>query len=172
MVGDCAKSLQLCLILCNLMDCSPSGSSAHGILQARLLEWVAMPSSREIFLTQGSNPSLSYLLHWQKDSLPVCHLGFVVSVGIPLKFLFHQVYRSKIIRIIKCKKGRWFEVKTQYLFSFERIKVFQGIKIHRWNQEGKSRSEVQLIMCVWATEVGGAACRGFGLHSWFPNQWG
>ena len=34
------------LTLCNPMDCSPPGSSVHGILQARLLEWVAMPSSR------------------------------------------------------------------------------------------------------------------------------
>ena len=42
----CAKSLQLYLTLCNLMDCSPPGSSVHGILQARILEWVAMPSSR------------------------------------------------------------------------------------------------------------------------------
>ena len=32
--------------LCNAMDCSPPGFSAHGILQARTLEWVAMPSSR------------------------------------------------------------------------------------------------------------------------------
>ena len=32
--------------LCNPMDCSPPGSSVHGILQARILEWVAMPSSR------------------------------------------------------------------------------------------------------------------------------
>ena len=32
--------------LCNHMDCSPPGSSVHGILQARVLEWVAMPSSR------------------------------------------------------------------------------------------------------------------------------
>ena len=32
--------------LCDLMDCSPPGSSVHGILQARILEWVAMPSSR------------------------------------------------------------------------------------------------------------------------------
>ena len=31
---------------CNPMDCSPPGSSAHGILQARILEWVAMPSSK------------------------------------------------------------------------------------------------------------------------------
>ena len=32
--------------LCNPMDCSLPGSSAHGILQARILEWVVMPSSR------------------------------------------------------------------------------------------------------------------------------
>ena len=39
-----AKSLQSCLTLCNPMDCSPSGSSVRGILQARILGWVAMPS--------------------------------------------------------------------------------------------------------------------------------
>ena len=39
-----AKSLQLYLTLCDHMDCSPSGSSVHGILQARMLEWVVMPS--------------------------------------------------------------------------------------------------------------------------------
>ena len=43
-----AKSLQLCLTLWNHMDCSPPGSSVHGILQARILEWVAMPSSRDL----------------------------------------------------------------------------------------------------------------------------
>ena len=40
-----AKSLQSCPTLCHLMDCSPPGSSVHGILQARILEWVVMPSS-------------------------------------------------------------------------------------------------------------------------------
>ena len=40
------KSLQSCETLCNTMDCSPPGSSVQGILQARMLEWVAMPSSR------------------------------------------------------------------------------------------------------------------------------
>ena len=42
----CAKLLQLCLTLCNSMDCSPPGSSVHGILQARILEWVAVVFSR------------------------------------------------------------------------------------------------------------------------------
>ena len=41
-----AKSLQSCLTLCDLMDCSPPGSSIHGILQARILEWVAISSCR------------------------------------------------------------------------------------------------------------------------------
>ena len=41
----CAQSLQSCLILCDRMDCNPSGSSVHRVLQARY-KWVAVPSSR------------------------------------------------------------------------------------------------------------------------------
>jgi len=43
------QSLQLCLTLCDPMDCSPPGFSVHGILPARLLEWAAMLSSRGSF---------------------------------------------------------------------------------------------------------------------------
>ena len=63
-----AKSLKLCLTLCHTMDCSPPGSSVHGILQARALEWVAILQG--IFPTQGLNPCLLCLLHWQVGSLP------------------------------------------------------------------------------------------------------
>ena len=63
-----AQLLQSCPTLCNPVDCSPLGSSAHGILQARILKWVAI----SFFLTQGSN---LHLLHWQADSLPQSHLG-------------------------------------------------------------------------------------------------
>jgi len=41
-----SKSFQKCLTLCDPMNCSPSDSSVHGILQARILEWVTMPCSR------------------------------------------------------------------------------------------------------------------------------
>ena len=41
-----AKSLQSYPTLCNPTDCSPPGSSVHGILQARILEWVAISFSR------------------------------------------------------------------------------------------------------------------------------
>ena len=41
-----ARLLQLCLTLCDPMDCSPPGSSVHEVLQGRILKWVAMPSSK------------------------------------------------------------------------------------------------------------------------------
>ena len=52
---------QSCPTLCDPVDCSPPGSSVHGILQARILEWGARPSSR------GSEPRSPAL---QADSLP------------------------------------------------------------------------------------------------------
>ena len=78
-------SAQLSPTLCNPMDYSPPGSSVHGILQARILEWVAMPSSR------GS--SQSGIEHWapalQADFLCLSHQGSnliarVSSCSIPL----------------------------------------------------------------------------------------
>ena len=42
----CAQSLQLCPTFWDPIDCSPPGSSVHGILWARILEWVAMASAR------------------------------------------------------------------------------------------------------------------------------
>ena len=57
------------LSLCDPMNCSQPGSSAHRILQGRILEWIAI-SFQGIFLTQGSNLRLLCLLHWQASSLP------------------------------------------------------------------------------------------------------
>ena len=55
-----AHSLQSCLTLCDPKDCSPRGSSVHGILQARILEWVTIPfsrvSSQPSDQTQGLDP--------------------------------------------------------------------------------------------------------------------
>ena len=51
---------QSCPTLCDPMDCSLPGSSLHGILQARVLEWVAIFLLQGIFLTQGSNLGLSH----------------------------------------------------------------------------------------------------------------
>ena len=69
-----AMPCQLCLTLCNPIDYSSPGFSVHGILQARILEWIAMPASR------GSSwPRdqiwVSCLLHWQAGSLPLVPPG-------------------------------------------------------------------------------------------------
>ena len=52
------------------MVCSPPGSSVHGMSQAKILEWVAISFSKEIFLTRALN---LHLLHWQLDSLLLSH---------------------------------------------------------------------------------------------------
>ena len=64
-----AQSLQSCPTLCDPTDSSPPGFSVHGILQAIILEWIAIAFSRGIFPTRGSNPRLLHLLHWQAGSL-------------------------------------------------------------------------------------------------------
>ena len=62
---------QLCLTFCNSMDCSPPGSSVHGILQARILEWVAISFSEDL-PNLGIEPRSPAL---QADSLPTKPLG-------------------------------------------------------------------------------------------------
>ena len=67
-----AQSLQLFLTLCNPVHHSPPGSSVHGIFQARILEWVALPSSRG---SSWLRDQAHKLLHWQTHSLPLAPPG-------------------------------------------------------------------------------------------------
>ena len=66
-----AQSLRSCPTVCNPMDHSPPGSSVHGILQARILESISMPSSRgsSRLKTEPVSPAL------QADSLQLSHEG-------------------------------------------------------------------------------------------------
>ena len=70
----CAKLLQSCLTLCNPVDCSLTGSCVHGILQVRILEWVAMFSSRGSSRPGESNLLLLGFLHLEAGSLPLAPL--------------------------------------------------------------------------------------------------
>ena len=74
-VATCAKLLRWCPSLHDAMQCSPPGSPVHGILQARILECVAISSSRGSSLIQGLNLCLLCLLHWQVGSLPLAPPG-------------------------------------------------------------------------------------------------
>ena len=70
---------QSCLTLCNPMDCYPPGSSAHGIFQARILEWVAMPSSR----------GTSWLRDWTCTSYISC-MGISCISCVGRQILYHS----------------------------------------------------------------------------------
>jgi len=74
----CVLDAQLCLTLCDPMDCSPPGSSVYGIFQAKILEWVASFSSR------GSS--------WPKDWTQVSHIvGWFFTIWAtrePPKFIY------------------------------------------------------------------------------------
>ena len=76
---------QSCLTLCGPMDCSPPGSSALGILQARILEWVALPSSRGPFrLRDGTHISrVSGIGRWFFTTMPPEKLTIYTKVLHP-----------------------------------------------------------------------------------------
>ena len=82
--GSCvrAKLLQSDSTLCDPVDCSPPGSSVHGILLARILEWVATSFSRGYFRPRDQT-CLLCLLHWVLYHWR--HLGSLVHGGSSVK---------------------------------------------------------------------------------------
>ena len=66
-----AQSLLPRLTLCNPIPCRPSGSSVHGIFPSKNIGVCGHAILQGIFPTQGSNPCLLGLLHWQVASLPL-----------------------------------------------------------------------------------------------------
>ena len=77
---------QSCLTLCDPVDRSPPGTSAHGILQTRILEWVAITSSRVSSqardLTSVSCIGRQILYHWATWEIPVTHTQ-TLSLSVP-----------------------------------------------------------------------------------------
>ena len=78
----CANSLQSCPTLCTPMNCTPLGAFVHGILQARMLEWVAMPFSR------GSSQS--------RDRT---HISYVSWIG--RQVLYHEHHLGSPLLLIQ-----------------------------------------------------------------------
>ena len=70
-IKDTGSVAHSCPTLCDPMDCSLLGSSVHGIFPGKNTRVGCHFLLQGIFLTEGSNPRLLSLLHWQADSLPV-----------------------------------------------------------------------------------------------------
>ena len=102
------KLLQSCLTLCNPMVRSPPSSSVSGILQARILEWVAMPSSRARtfqdrileWIAMPSSRASSQLRDQtaspalQANSLPLSHLIYCNCRKIASFFFFLIIFHK------------------------------------------------------------------------------
>ena len=129
-----AKSLKSCPTLFDPMDCSPQGSSIHGILQARTLEWVAISffSGPPQPMYQTHRP-----LHWQADSLSLAAPGnlpflwrifwwfFCFSFQhfkyvTPLAFCFHS-----FLSRIWCNSYPCFLIRKVFLLWFLFLDVSQ-----------------------------------------------
>ena len=78
----CCLVTQSCLTLCDPMDCSPPGFSVHGIVQARILEWVA------ILFSRGSSPPRD----WTCISCISCIGRGFLTIELPVTTL---VFKSK-----------------------------------------------------------------------------
>ena len=128
-VPAAAKSLQSCPTLCCPTDHSPPGSSIHGILQARLLEWVAGPSSRGIFPTQRLNMCLFHLLHWQAGPSPLA------PPGKPCVFL--SDLNNNTMRRCHWRRGHW---------------VSEGWSIQS-HTRGRAKIQSRFIRCQTWTDV-------------------
>ena len=121
----CAKSIQSCLTRCDPIDCSPACSSVHMILQARILEWFVMLSSR-----QSSRPR-----NWTCISYVSCWFTFVPAMYEDISFSIHLPILSAVTLLDASHcSGR--DVIFQYDFNlyFPNEKYWDGWNTS-WNQD-------------------------------------
>ena len=97
---------QLSKTICDPMDCSPPGSSVHGIFQERVLEWVAIPFSRES--------------SWPRGWTPVsCIAGRFFTIWAPREAHWTEMKVGKEGRTFYDPISPWTELSTSYFQIFK-----------------------------------------------------
>ena len=136
---------QSCLTLCDPMDCSLPGSSVHGILQARVLEWVAMPFSR------GSS--------WPRDQTQVsCIAGRFSTIWTTREALYLRLLFFKCLRTTCANpSGGLFkmQIPSLQLISLESLRwgpeVFNLMKI---SSSSYASNTEEALQCRWSLAEG------------------
>ena len=93
------QSLQSCLTLCNPTDSSPLGYSHHGISQARILEWVAMPTSRGLSRPGDQTRVCLHLLHCRWILYTLNHLESIyifIYICFKMGYIWATIYIESI----------------------------------------------------------------------------
>ena len=106
----CAESLQSCLTLCDPMDCSLPGCSVHGILQAAILKWVAMPSARGSSWSRDQTCVSCASLYWWDDSLLPSHQGISTN-----KFYWNTTANPGSLNIHGCFYPLSYRSKIEFI---------------------------------------------------------
>ena len=102
----CTELLQSCPALCDPIDCSLPGSSVHGILQAKILEWVAVPFSRGSSAPRDEI-GVSYIscvgcwLFFLPFAPPGKLTEFITAAFLNLKAFLSSSTRSFFLKLIK-----------------------------------------------------------------------
>ena len=136
--------------LCDPMDCNPPGSSVHGILQARILEWAAMPSSMDSSWLRDWTHLLQLLYRWV--------------------ILYQYITGKKIGCIFHLTKSFW--VPQQLWNKVDDVLILEK-KEWTWNlgdmfQDHIAKGSEALYFWVGSFSV----CRGLSiLQKWICNSW-
>ena len=112
----CAKLLQSCPTLCNPTGFSLSVSSVHGDCPDRNTAVGCCVPLQGIFLTEGSNPHLLHLLHWQMGSSPLAPPGKPLLIFVVIKYMLRKMrFGFVCLGIIHCKH------LSRYLWYYSEI---------------------------------------------------
>ena len=135
--GCCCLVAKSCLTLCNPMDCSLPGSPVHGILQARILEWVAISSSN---ITWGQPLKRQYSGSWWWTGRPGV-LWFMESQRVGHDWATELTELIAFINADSSIRPKWWKIKNQglalkecltpcwrwsYVFIFKSTPMFRG----------------------------------------------
>ena len=130
---------QSCLTLCNPVDCSPPGSSVHGILQARILEWVAISFSR------GSS--------WPRVQTWVSHIAADALTsepqGKPRLWTILQIYGFQNCMVVAQKETQRSAEQTREYNTVKKSMLVFPINLWKRSQEYMMQKRlVSLINCA------------------------
>ena len=137
--------------LCESMDCSPPGSSVHGILQASIVEWVAMPSSRESSQSrdrthvscvsctgrQVLSPAKEIILFLPFQSYAFCYISY--CTGYNLQYMLSISSISSYLHMSLRLWGKTFNVsptkedELQFVFNQD-LFTDSGARTHKLRQ--------------------------------------
>ena len=144
------------------MDCRPPGSSVHEVLQERILEWVAMPSSRgSSWLRNRTSVSLC-LLHYQVDSLPLVPSAAAAAAAKSRQLCLtlcdpidSSPPGSPVPGILQARTLEWVAISCS--------------KAWKWKVNVKSLSHVRLLATPWIAAYQAPPSMGFSRQEYWSG---